>query len=63
MRRLKQIEVAAAVGCHPAHLNAVLNGDRDASDRLKRRLAVYLGCAVSDLFRDGRRCVCGRVLA
>lgn len=62
VRRISQRTAAAAVGCHPVHLCAVLNGERTASPDLKQRLAKYLSLTVADLFDDEQQpcCCCGR---
>ena len=41
---------AAAIGCHPVYLCAVLNGERRASAAFQSRLAQYLGVPASELF-------------
>lgn len=50
VRRITQRSVASALGCDYRHLSAVLNGERRGSERLKQRLAEYLGRPVTELF-------------
>ena len=50
VRRMSQRDTAAAIGCHPVYLCAVLNGERRASAAFQARLAQYLGVPASELF-------------
>jgi transcriptional regulator with XRE-family HTH domain len=50
-KRLKQSELAAAVGISPGNLSRIENGRHGASPEIWGRIADALGCTVEDLER------------
>jgi transcriptional regulator with XRE-family HTH domain len=52
MRRIRNVDIAAAVGCSPAYIGQVLNGAVAPSERVRRGIAEFLGEAEDELFRS-----------